>query len=284
MASAGQALDLARSKLGYVEGPRDNETPFGAWTGANFQPWCHSFVSWVLDQVGAPIGKLTYCPAGVAYFRNKGQLYTLPQPGDLFYLYFPSMNRYAHVGFVEKVDGNYIVTVEGNSNSGGSRTGGMVCRNRRLWKGTSMVFGRPAYTAAPAYVPVPAPVVPTPLEEAPVAVVAPRPQGGYIVLKNSDGGVFTYDGAPFYGSLPGLGVASKAVDLAWTPSGLGYWILAADGAVFSFGDAQYKGALNTIDADANRTPIGIVAKADGGYILVTQDPSGDASPFDGYGF
>lgn len=286
MANAGQVLDLARSKLGYVEGPRDNETPFGAWSGANFQPWCHSFVSWILDQVGAPIGKIAYCPTGVAYFRNKGQLYTTPQPGDIGYLWFPTKNRYAHVYIVEKVDGDYVVTLEGNTNTAGSRTGGGVFRLRRQWRGTKTVFGRPDYTSAPVYVPVPAPVAPTPLEETQVAISVSRPQGGYVVLQTADGGVFTYDGAPYYGSLPSVNAAGKVVGLAWTPSGNGYWILGADGAVFSFGDAVYKGGVNAGDLVqhfGNRKAIGIVASGDG-YKIIGQDVSGDGSPYDGYGF
>lgn len=35
-----------------------------------------------------------------------------------------------------------------------------------------------------------------------------------------------------------------------TPSGQGYWILAADGAVYAFGDAQYHGGLKR-DANGN---------------------------------
>lgn len=284
MASAGDALNKARSYLGFVEGPANNESPFGAWSGYNFQPWCSSFTSYILDAVGVGHGKIAYVPSSVAFYRNKGALFTTPQPGDLFHLYYANLGRYGHVGFVEKVDGDYVVTVEGNSNSSGSRTGGMVCRNRRLWRGTKTVFGRPAYTSPPVYVPVPAPLVPRPLEETPVAVTVPRPQGGYLVLQNSDGGVFTYDGAPFYGSVPGVTPGGvKTVDAAWTPSGLGYWILGADGGVFGFGDADYSGGLNAVDYDGNRKPIGIVTKGNG-YAIVTQDPSGDSSPFDEYLF
>lgn len=116
-----------------------------------------------------------------------------------------------------------------------------------------------------------------------MAVSVPRPQGGLIIVQGRDGGVFTYEGAPFYGSLPSIGVNSKAVDAAWTPSGFGYWILGADGAIFSFGDAQYKGGLNGSPDLGNRIPIGVVAKG-AGYSIITQDPSGDTSPYDFYHF
>lgn len=150
MSNTDQMLDAARSHLGYVEGPRNNQTPFGAWAGTNFQPWCMAYVSFILNQAGAGIGKIAFCPTGVAHYRNKGHLFTSPQRGDVFFLFFPSKNRYAHTGFVEKVDGDWIITCEGNSNAAGSRTGGSVCSNRRKWAGTRTVFGRPALNGATA--------------------------------------------------------------------------------------------------------------------------------------
>ena len=33
-------IDVAKSQLGVVEGPNDNETKYGAFTNMNFQPWC----------------------------------------------------------------------------------------------------------------------------------------------------------------------------------------------------------------------------------------------------
>lgn len=109
-----------------------------------------------------------------------------------------------------------------------------------------------------------------------------RAQGGYIVV-GSDGGVFTYYGAPFYGSLAGVGAIVIAG--AWTSSGQGYWLLGSDGGVFSFGDAVYRGGFNSFDAATrgNRKPIGIVAEGNG-YLVLTIDPSNDGSPFDAYGF
>lgn len=144
MSNTDQMMDAARSHLGYVEGPRSNQTPFGAWAGTNFQPWCMAYVSFILNQAGAGIGRIAFCPTGVTHFRNKGQLFASPQRGDVFFLFFPSKNRYAHTGFVDKVDGDWIITCEGNSNAAGSRTGGSVCSNRRRWAGTRTVFGRPA--------------------------------------------------------------------------------------------------------------------------------------------
>ena len=60
----------------------------------------------------------------------------------------------------------------------------------------------------------------------------------------TDGGVFSFGDASFYGSLPGEHVmpAAPIVGMARTPDGGGYWLLGADGGVFSFGDAGFYGS------------------------------------------
>ncbi len=60
----------------------------------------------------------------------------------------------------------------------------------------------------------------------------------------TDGGVFAFGDAGFYGSLPGLGVtpAAPVVGIASTPDGKGYWLVGADGGVFAFGDAGFYGS------------------------------------------
>ena len=70
----------------------------------------------------------------------------------------------------------------------------------------------------------------------------------------SDGGVFAFGDAGFYGSIPGLGIAPagstgaahrlNAPIVAIVPStdGRGYFMVAADGGVFAFGDATFAGS------------------------------------------
>jgi hypothetical protein len=38
--SAARLIQVAKSQVGYIEGPKDNETKYGVFTKANFQPWC----------------------------------------------------------------------------------------------------------------------------------------------------------------------------------------------------------------------------------------------------
>jgi hypothetical protein len=61
---------------------------------------------------------------------------------------------------------------------------------------------------------------------------------------STDGGVYTFGDAGFYGSLPGLGIAPAApvVGMTRTPDGGGYWLVGADGGVFTFGDAPFYGS------------------------------------------
>ncbi len=49
----GQRLDfikVAEGELGVIEGPKENETKYGAFTKANFLPWCGSFVNWCANE------------------------------------------------------------------------------------------------------------------------------------------------------------------------------------------------------------------------------------------
>ena len=54
----------------------------------------------------------------------------------------------------------------------------------------------------------------------------------------SDGGVFTFGDAHFYGSLASLHPASPTVAIVPTRTGHGYWLELADRQVVGFGDAR----------------------------------------------
>ena len=46
-------LARANAELGYMESPKDsNNTKYGIWCGANYQPWCCSFVCWLFANAG----------------------------------------------------------------------------------------------------------------------------------------------------------------------------------------------------------------------------------------
>ena len=58
----------------------------------------------------------------------------------------------------------------------------------------------------------------------------------------SDGGIFTFGDAAFYGSTGNLALVKPVVGMAATPDGQGYWLVASDGGIFTFGDAPFHGS------------------------------------------
>ena len=55
----------------------------------------------------------------------------------------------------------------------------------------------------------------------------------------SDGGVFSFGDARYYGSMGGAHLNAPIVVLITLPTGTGYWLVAADGGVFAFGGARF---------------------------------------------
>jgi len=100
------------------------------------------------------------------------------------------------------------------------------------------------------------------------AAVDPASPGYWLVA--SDGGVFSFGSAPYYGSTGGQPLNSPIVGMAAMPDGGGYWLVASDGGVFSFGDAAFHGS--TGGQPLNSPIVGMAATADGGgYWLVASD-------------
>lgn len=97
-------------------------------------------------------------------------------------------------------------------------------------------------------------------------------------LVGSDGGVFTVP-APsgttvppqpdsFYGSMGGHVLDAPIVAMAPTADMGGYWLAGADGGVFSFGDARFRGSLAGTRLAA---PIVDIESSGSGYLLVGAD-------------
>ena len=167
-----KALDIARAEIGYPE--KDNSAAlddFGAVGHGNYTKyardldripgfyntkkqgamWCDIWYDWVLvEAFGPEVAMQLLCqPAGSAgagcsfsmsYYQQHGQFHlTDPQPGDqIFFTYRPG--EISHTGIVEKVDGETVTTIEGN-------TSDMVAR-RTYQLGDSRIagFGRPDWS------------------------------------------------------------------------------------------------------------------------------------------
>ncbi|MEA3020407.1 MAG: peptidoglycan LD-endopeptidase LytH, partial [Actinomycetota bacterium] len=59
----------------------------------------------------------------------------------------------------------------------------------------------------------------------------------------SDGSVYSFGGAPYFGSMGGQALAKPMIGLSTTADRGGYWELSADGGIFSFGNARFHGSL-----------------------------------------
>ena len=156
-------IEVAKKEVGTIEGPKDNETKYGAWMKVNFQPWCQSFVSWCAYTAGvAKFPKSASTVAASDQFKKEGRWADArnddPTPGDWIYFDFPDdgVNRISHVGLCIKNNGDgTIQVIEGNTSGtakGDQRNGGMCVEKTRAYvknkKGllnAVVGWGRPVY-------------------------------------------------------------------------------------------------------------------------------------------
>lgn len=161
-------IQVAWAEVGYIEGPKENETKFGKAMGANYLPWCGSFIMWCAKKVGLVIPNVILTSAGAQSFQSRRQWQDAatakPEPGDLAFFDFPGdgVERISHIGIVIGVEARkgIVHTIEGNTSGdskGDQRNGGMVVFKTRTYKKTrrfklrrqepvSIVgFGRPKF-------------------------------------------------------------------------------------------------------------------------------------------
>ena len=100
--------------------------------------------------------------------------------------------------------------------------------------------------------------------------MAATPDGKGYWLVASDGGIFTYGDAGFFGSAGAIHLAKPIVGMASTPDGKGYWLVASDGGIFTYGDAGFYGSAGAIHLA--KPIVGMASTPDGkGYWLVASD-------------
>ncbi|MHA4894131.1 C40 family peptidase [Pedobacter sp. PWIIR3] len=91
------------------------------------QPYCAAFLSWVFKQAGYAAPRTGWSPD---LFPNS-RLVKAAAPGNVFGIYFPALKRIAHCGLVTGVQGDWVKTIEGNTNGSGGREGDGVYRRLR---------------------------------------------------------------------------------------------------------------------------------------------------------
>ena len=98
--------------------------------------------------------------------------------------------------------------------------------------------------------------------------MASSPDGRGYWMVASDGGIFAFGDAGFYGSAGGIHLNQPIMGMTATRNGQGYWLVAADGGIFTYGDAGFYGSGGGSGAAA----VGIIASPTGpGYALVDAD-------------
>jgi hypothetical protein len=104
----------------------------------------------------------------------------------------------------------------------------------------------------------------------PPSPAPPAPPNSSYWLVASDGGIFSYGNAQFYGSTGGLVLNKPVVAMASTSSGNGYWFVASDGGIFDYGGAPFFGSEG--GKPLNAPIVGLAATPDGGgYWEVASD-------------
>ena len=154
MATALDVLNVARSQLGFVEGPM-NENPYGIWYGIPNASYCAMGISWCFAQVGlshlvaaqTPKG-FAYCPAGLTWFQRQGLVVNKyqAQPGDIVFFSWGT-GVAEHVEIVEAASADGLTTIgfnTGDQNTRAAANGGGCYREHRPYLYV-MAIVRPRY-------------------------------------------------------------------------------------------------------------------------------------------
>ena len=164
------------------------------------------------------------------------------------------------------VTGGTSVTITGTNLSGASavRFGTTASSGVTVNSATSITATAPAGTAGTVDV-----TVTTPGGTSATSAADQFTYGGYWLVA-SDGGLFAYGDAGFFGSHGGSPLNKPIVGMAATSDGKGYWLVASDGGLFAYGDAGYFGSHG--GSPLNQPIVGMAATSDGkGYWLVASD-------------
>lgn len=145
-------LSFLEGELGTVEEPAgSNRVKYNQWYYdrthdyyRNSKPyaWCGTFVAYALHFSGIYIdtdlhNALMYVPKAKNVLTARGCKTDTPQVGDIVIFDWNNDGFQEHIGFYIGMDGDKVLTIEGNTSSdniGDQSNGGMVCRKRRSLK------------------------------------------------------------------------------------------------------------------------------------------------------
>lgn len=170
MNAVEKLIGIAKAEVGYLEkkSNKDLDSKTANAGSGNYtkyardlypslqgQAWCDMFVDWcfvkTFGQVDAKRlicgGFSAYTPTSAQYYKDKGQWYQIPEPGDQ--VFFKNSSRICHTGIAEKVSGGRVYTIEGNTSSGTTviPNGGGVCEKSYPLDHPGIAgYGRPDWT------------------------------------------------------------------------------------------------------------------------------------------
>lgn len=139
MTLAAKTLRVATSQIGVQELPKGSnagkvvESYLNSVGITKGYSWCMAFVYWCVNQAAKEkpeMNPLIKTGGVLKQWNSRPALrVSEPQPGDIFIMDYGK--GLGHTGIVEKVSGNKLYTIEGNTNDDGSREGYKVCRRTR---------------------------------------------------------------------------------------------------------------------------------------------------------
>jgi len=129
-----EILAVASREIGYREG-KGTRTKYGEWYGLQGKPWCMEFVQWVYHTAGMDLPiKTAGCGTLLRWYkRNQPDCITnRPIQGSIAIFDLPNTGSETdHTGLFVKFDGQYIVTIDGNTSNESEGNGGWVQQRRR---------------------------------------------------------------------------------------------------------------------------------------------------------
>lgn len=138
-----EIIRVAQSYVGIKEHNRSNVDPDGViesfwkeWEDSRVHEdigpgyaWCAIFVSAVYAQSGAALDHengvgFSYVPFFLSFSKDEGSFtddVEIVSPGDIIFYNERGLGRPDHIGIIEKIEGGWIHTIEGNYNNAVSR-------------------------------------------------------------------------------------------------------------------------------------------------------------------
>lgn len=114
---------------------------FWSWYGFSSRvEWCACYVSWCANQCGyiekGIIPRFAVVGDGADWFKARKQFQNykyIPAPGDIIFFDWGADGTRDHVGIVERCDGKYVYTIEGNTSD--------MCARRTYPVGSTQIYG-----------------------------------------------------------------------------------------------------------------------------------------------